>query len=100
MLLQDGIDPEELLASAKSEDKVKAKRAPRPAKYKYTDESGQEKFWTGQGRTPSAIKTGLESGKSLDDFLIKQLSCRTVTLLSDDNTAEHSPGIISLTGQA
>lgn len=70
MLLQDGIDPEELLTAGKSEGKVKAKRAPRPAKYKYTDENGQEKHWTGQGRTPSAIKTGLESGKSLDDFLI------------------------------
>lgn len=70
LLLQDGIDPEELLGSATSDGKVKAKRAPRPAKYKYTDENGQEKFWTGQGRTPSTIKTAVEGGKSLDEFLI------------------------------
>ncbi len=39
-------------------------------KYKYTDENGQEKNWTGQGRTPAPIKAAIDSGKSLDDFLI------------------------------
>lgn len=47
-----------------------AKRAPRPAKYKYVDEDGQEKNWTGQGRTPAVIKAAIDNGKSLDDFLI------------------------------
>lgn len=70
MLLQDGIDPQELLASDKAESKSREKRAPRPAKYKFTDENGHEKFWTGQGRTPSAIKTAIDAGKSIDDFLI------------------------------
>lgn len=70
MLLQDGIDPGELLASAPAGKEVKAKRAPRPAKYKYTDENGTEKFWTGQGRTPSAIKAAIDSGKAVDCFLI------------------------------
>ncbi|WP_312123587.1 H-NS family nucleoid-associated regulatory protein, partial [Pantoea vagans] len=46
------------------------KRAPRPAKYSYTDENGEQKSWTGQGRTPAAIKKALDSGKSLDSFLI------------------------------
>lgn len=67
MLLQDGIDPGELLAGAPAQGKVRARR---PAKYKYADENGQEKFWTGQGRTPSAIKTAVDAGKNLDDFLI------------------------------
>ncbi|WP_313685399.1 H-NS family nucleoid-associated regulatory protein, partial [Pantoea sp.] len=42
-----------------------------PAKYSYTDENGEEKSWTGQGRTPAAIKKALDAGKSLDSFLIK-----------------------------
>lgn len=46
------------------------KRTPRPAKYQYTDENGQAKTWTGQGRTPKAIQDALNSGKSLTDFEI------------------------------
>ncbi|EPX9366177.1 H-NS family nucleoid-associated regulatory protein [Aeromonas veronii] len=72
MLKQAGIDPSELVgtaAPAKSEGSTKAKRAPRPAKYRYT-EDGQEKTWTGQGRMPKAIAAAVESGKALDDFLI------------------------------
>jgi DNA-binding protein H-NS len=70
LLLGDGIDPTELLGALQSAGKTRSKRAPRPAKYKYTDEDGQEKNWTGQGRTPAVIKAAIESGKSLDDFLI------------------------------
>ncbi|MCD3105257.1 H-NS histone family protein, partial [Salmonella enterica subsp. enterica serovar Enteritidis] len=42
-LLEDGIDPAELLAAVgSSQPKTKSTRAPRPAKYKYTDENGNE----------------------------------------------------------
>ncbi len=68
MLIKDGIDPEELVAMLGKAPK--AKRAARPAKYKYVDENGEDKTWTGQGRTPSVIKIALDEGKSLDDFLI------------------------------
>ncbi|MCS0542249.1 H-NS histone family protein [Aeromonas veronii] len=72
-LLKDaGIDPSELVgtaAPAKSEGSTKAKRAPRPAKYKY-NEDGQEKTWTGQGRMPKAIAEAVAAGKTLEDFLI------------------------------
>ncbi|MDX5627197.1 MULTISPECIES: H-NS family nucleoid-associated regulatory protein [unclassified Brenneria] len=68
-LLEDGIDPTELLAGIPPKA-AKAKRAPRPAKYKYIDENGDEQTWTGQGRTPKAIKTALDNGKKLDDFQI------------------------------
>ena len=68
-LIEDGIDPTELLGSP-STGKVKKAREPRPAKYKYTDENGDTKTWTGQGRTPKAIKDLLDSGKSLEDFAI------------------------------
>ncbi|MCG8710930.1 H-NS histone family protein [Brenneria sp. 4F2] len=69
-LLEDGIDPAELLGSASASKSAKAKREPRPAKYKYIDENGDEKTWTGQGRTPKAITAALESGKTLEDFKI------------------------------
>lgn len=72
MLKEAGIDPSELVgtaAPAKTDGSVKAKRAPRPAKYKYT-EDGQEKTWTGQGRMPKAIAEAVEGGKALEDFLI------------------------------
>lgn len=70
MLLCDGIDISELIQSESSNHKSSEKRPPRPAKYKYTDEKGNEKNWTGQGRTPSAIQTALNKGQSIDDFLI------------------------------
>lgn len=70
MLMNDGIDISELAQLNQAETKPKAKRAPRPAKYKYTDEEGNEKQWTGQGRTPSPIKIAIDAGASLDDFLI------------------------------
>lgn len=72
LLKQAGIDPSELVGTAttaKAEGIVKAKRAPRPAKYKYI-EDGQEKTWTGQGRMPKAIAEAVAAGKALDDFLI------------------------------
>jgi DNA-binding protein H-NS len=65
MLIEDGIDPEELIGSFATEKKVKKKRDPRPAKYQYTDESGEEKTWTGQGRTPNFLQY-----KNLEDFAI------------------------------
>ena len=73
MLIADGIDPNELLQSMNASKVTggKTKRAARPAKYQYVDENGETKTWTGQGRTPAAIKTAMEEqGKSLDDFLI------------------------------
>lgn len=72
LLKEAGIDPSELVgtvAPAKADGLAKAKRAPRPAKYKYT-EDGQEKTWTGQGRMPKAIAAAVEGGKALEDFQI------------------------------
>lgn len=69
-LQEQGIEPAELLAGLKAAP-VKAKRDPRPAKYKYTDEKGNEQTWTGQGRTPKAIRESIEHGnKTLADFEI------------------------------
>ncbi|EJN6828551.1 transcriptional regulator [Vibrio cidicii] len=73
-IAKDGIDVDALISAlsgeTKSKSKGKSKRAPRPAKYKYVDVNGEEKTWTGQGRTPSAIQAQLDAGKSLEDFEI------------------------------
>ncbi len=69
-ITQQGIDIEELVRALANETKPKAKRTPRPAKYKYIDTNGKEKTWTGQGRTPTPIQVLLDDGKLLDDFLI------------------------------
>ncbi|EIB98621.1 DNA-binding transcriptional regulator H-NS [Pantoea anthophila] len=72
MLLADGIDPSELVSMlTETRATAKSKRSVRPAKYGYTDEKGESKTWTGQGRTPAIIKKALEEeGKKLDDFLL------------------------------
>lgn len=72
MLIADGIDPNELLQTMTSNKNTgKPKRATRPAKYKYIDENGDYKTWTGQGRTPAIIKNAiLDKGKNLEDFLL------------------------------
>ncbi|MEN4763677.1 H-NS family nucleoid-associated regulatory protein [Pantoea agglomerans] len=71
-LLEDGIDPQELLNgfSSKKATRAKSVRKTRPAKYQYTDEQGNKRTWTGQGRTPKAILNAIESGKELKDFEI------------------------------
>lgn len=71
-LLEDGIDPIELISglSTSSKSKTTSTRPPRPAKYKYLDENGNEQTWTGQGRTPKAIAAAIKAGKTLEDFAI------------------------------
>lgn len=46
------------------------KRAPRPAKYKYIDQNGEERTWTGQGRTPKPIQQALDKSENLSSFEI------------------------------
>ena len=66
MLAADGIDINELFdLVTKTPTTKKAPRTPRPAKYAYTNEDGQSKTWTGQGRTPKFL-----ADKNLEDYLI------------------------------
>ena len=68
-LLDEGIDPTELLSSLKGQTtKSKSVRAPRPAKYKYIDEDGTEKSWTGQPHPQKVLSTEWDVGKNLKDF--------------------------------
>ena len=70
LLIQDEITAEELAEILGEKTFVKKKREARPAKYQYTDENGQVKTWTGQGRTPKAIQAAVDAGKSLESFAI------------------------------
>lgn len=72
MMKADGIDVTELMGTAEAPAATcTSKRAPRPAKYRYTDENGEERTWTGQGRQPTPIRRAIEEqGKKLEDFLI------------------------------
>ncbi|MGY3856720.1 H-NS family histone-like protein [Aeromonas intestinalis] len=72
MLKAAGIDPAELVGTVAvdSPKAGKSKRAPRPAKYRYLDDNGVEKTWTGQGRMPSTIAKAVAEGKSVEAFAI------------------------------
>ena len=52
LMSADGISPDDLVADIQPSMAVGKKRQPRPAKYRYTDHTGAEKTWTGQGRLP------------------------------------------------
>lgn len=67
MIEADGIDLEELQAVSGEKS---GRRAPRKPKYEIYNESGQRITWTGQGRMPNLLKERVESGESLDTFLI------------------------------
>ncbi|HIF5960623.1 TPA: H-NS family nucleoid-associated regulatory protein [Vibrio parahaemolyticus] len=66
-LEEAGLSIEDVAAvlSNSTATRQKKMRTPRPPKYRYTDQKGKVRTWTGQGRTPSALE-----GKNLDDFLI------------------------------
>lgn len=71
MMLEDGIEPLELVADVGISDKCRKSRARRPPKYEYLDEKGEIRTWTGQGRTPKCIAEQLAIGATLEEFEIK-----------------------------
>lgn len=74
LIKKDGIEINDLLKKADfpTFKRLRKSRAPRPPKYKYYDQSGDLKTWTGQGRMPKPIQQALNANekKSLEDFLI------------------------------
>ncbi|GBP03559.1 DNA-binding protein H-NS [Eumeta japonica] len=60
LLLQEGIDPNELLNGMPTTPAEK-KNVRLVRLNQYTDENGDVKQWTGQGRTPSAIKSAIDA---------------------------------------
>lgn len=63
---KDISDPEIAALLGKKTKGPRRKIKPRPAKYKFVDENGVEKTWTGQGRTPKELV-----GKDLSKYLIQ-----------------------------
>lgn len=69
MLVTEGIEPDELLDGSAEKHGRKAMRQP---KYEIWNEAGEHVTWTGQGRMPNVFKARIETGESLDTFLIDQ----------------------------
>jgi len=69
MLVTEGIEPDELLDGLSEKQ---GRRAMRQPKYEIWNEAGEHITWTGQGRMPNVFKSRIESGESLDTFLIDQ----------------------------
>ena len=69
LLATEGIEPDELLDGSSEKQGRKAMSQP---KYEIWNEAGEHITWTGQGRMPNSFKARIESGESLDTFLIDQ----------------------------
>lgn len=64
----DGIHPDELIDISTEKS---GRRNPRQPKYEVWNEAGERITWTGQGRMPNVFKARIDSGESLDTFLIE-----------------------------
>lgn len=69
LLVTEGIEPDELLDGSSEKQ---GRRAMRQPKYEIWNEAGEHITWTGQGRMPNVFKARIETGESLDTFLIDQ----------------------------
>lgn len=69
-LAADGIAPDELQDGTSLEKQ--SKRLPRQPKYEIWNEAGEHITWTGQGRMPNVFKARIDTGETLDTFLIDQ----------------------------
>lgn len=65
---------EPITVSSLTGKKAKTKKGARKPKYRFTDENGNTVEWSGNGRSPSALKKLLDEGHSLDEFLIDKPS--------------------------
>ena len=64
-----GLTIETIVEALTKTKQVKSKALP---KYQYTDDKGNNKTWTGIGKKPLPIQKALETGGSLEDFLINK----------------------------
>ncbi|WP_226692986.1 H-NS family nucleoid-associated regulatory protein, partial [Rodentibacter sp. JRC1] len=70
-LEEKGWRPEDLLNPVTQKAKARHTRKAKN-KYVYVTEIGETQYWTGRGRMPATLKAQVESGKSLDSFLIQE----------------------------
>lgn len=69
-----GLDPVSLMEPVTSglarSKRPQSKGGVRKAKYRFTDENGETKEWSGNGKRPLALQKLLDEGHFLEDFLI------------------------------
>ncbi|WP_242412298.1 H-NS family nucleoid-associated regulatory protein, partial [Salmonella enterica] len=71
-----GLAPESLLATVTADTvktRRKAKGGVRKAKYRFKDENGEIREWSGNGKRPLALQKMLDEGHLMEDFLIDKL---------------------------
>ncbi len=66
------ITVEMLKAYAVENQTIRKRRNKVKDKYRYPDDAGNFLTWTGQGRTPRGLKTLLDAGHDLSEYLIPQ----------------------------
>lgn len=67
MIEAEGWNVEDLI----KDKPTKAKTSKRSDKYRFTDENGKERGWSGLGAKPKALQALLNAGHSLDEFLVE-----------------------------
>jgi DNA-binding protein H-NS len=68
LMAADGIHPDELIDISIEKS---GRKNPRLPKYEVWNEAGERITWTGQGRMPNVFRARIDSGESLDTFLIE-----------------------------
>lgn len=68
MIEAEGWKVEDLI----KEKSTKAKTSKKADKYRFPDENGKERTWSGFGAKPKALQALLDAGHSLDKFLIEK----------------------------
>lgn len=68
LMAADGIHPDDLIDVSVEKS---GRKNPRQPKYEVWNEVGERITWTGQGRMPNVFKARIDSGESLDTFLIE-----------------------------
>lgn len=66
MLLDDGFIEDDIFHILANKNITNSRKP----KYKYIDDNGAKRTWTGKGRTPNSIKDKIEQGWLLSDFEI------------------------------
>lgn len=72
LMRQHDIAPEEFAQQMGYTSQGNKRR--KAAKYQFKDENGLLQTWSGVGRRPKALQKKIDSGASLEDFLLKNLS--------------------------
>lgn len=72
LMQQDGLEPDEFMALYEELYRGKGKHTVQSEpKYAFKDKDGNEKTWAGRGRMPKELKEIVDSGGSIEQYLIE-----------------------------